>query len=126
MDSSALLSAIASDEASLDWFKLPLIVATALVVVGLIVEYWPEFEKFDLRQYNPDLIKTLIGGIVVTGAIAAEVLLTFFAQGAETKLRNDNKAYVSLLETEAYDANIKAEQLRSENLAFERILVDRT
>jgi hypothetical protein len=119
MDASALLSAISTDERSVDWFKLPLIASTAVVVGGLIIEYWPEAEKFALRQPNPDLYKMLFGGIVVTIAIAAEVLLTFFAQGAETKLRNDNKSYVTLLEKEASDTALKAEQLKAENLELE-------
>jgi hypothetical protein len=132
MDRSALLSAISRDEISLDWYKLPIICATAIVVIGLILEYWPEFEKFDFRQYNPDLVKTLVGGIIVTGAIAAEVLLTFFAQGAETALRNDNKGYISLLEKEASDADershdleLKTEELKSKNLALEKEIAPR-
>lgn len=74
MDASALLNAISTDERSVDWFKLPLIAATAFVVFGLIFEYWPEAEKFDLRQPNPDLYKTLFGGIVVT----MQLLLRFY------------------------------------------------
>lgn len=126
MDKSALLSAISRDELSLDWYKLPLICATALVVIGLVLEYWPEFERFDIRQYNPDLVKTLVGGIIVTAAIGGEVLLTFFAQGAETALRTDNKSYVSLIEKEASDAERETEVLRATNLELEKAISPRT
>jgi hypothetical protein len=125
VSASALLSAISTDEKSVDWFKLPLILVTALVVIGLVIEYWPEIEKLHWKQPNPDLNKMLFGGLVVTIAIAAEVLITFFAQRAETKLRNDNNSYVSLLEKEASDANLKAETLKSKNLELERIMVPR-
>ena len=132
MDKSALLSAIARDELSLDWFKLPLIAATSLVAIGLVIEYWPEFEKFDLRQYNPDLIKALVGGIIVTLAIAVEVLLTFFAQRAETTLRTDNESYIGLLKKEASEADEHAhlleketQQLRAANLALEAEIAPR-
>lgn len=106
-------------ETSLRSLGIGLIVATAFIVVGLLIEYWPDLRRLDRRQPNPDLLQEVVGGILVTLAIAGELLLQFQAFRAETTLRYVNDRIVSELNREnlLLAKQVAPRRLTPENIA---------
>jgi hypothetical protein len=111
MDTSAFVKAIAADESWLDSLTPWLVVASFIVIVGLVIELWPDAKKLHWWHWDGDLFMEAVGGAIVTLGIAGELMLAILASRAETALRKDNGQYVALLEKET-------ETLREQNLAL--------
>lgn len=118
MDSLALEATISSAESSLDALGWALIGVTLLIAVGLAIECWPDWQKVDRRQPNPDLWMELGGAALITVAIVAEFVIQLKAFSAETTLRTSNHAYVAGLQ-------LRAEQLKHENLQLQKLMMAR-
>ena len=102
-------------ERSLDFWGVMLLLATALVVVGLVAEYWHDINKFwmllrwPMALFPREELMRLVGGILVTIGIGGELLFTYRASRVETELRNNNHRIEALLTKEAGDPKISAE-----------------
>ncbi len=85
MDPSALESVSKSLESRLDFWGVLLLVATCLVVAGLILEYWHEVADFFSEVQRPAAAfpwaraREMLGAILVTVGVAGELLFTFEA-----------------------------------------------
>jgi hypothetical protein len=120
MDLSALESISKALEKSLDFWGLMLLLATALVVTGLVIEYWHDVQEFWMRLTWPmasfpwDKFTALAGGILVTIGVALELLFTFEASRVETQLRENIHKIEALLTQEAGDAADSAKTAHAE------------
>lgn len=116
MDASALERAIATAEKSFDCWSFWLLIATLIVVVGLVVEYFPDIRKLlTERPIDRMLLIEMIGGVLVTVGVAGELGVQFFQSAAETSLRDANHRYVALLQQ-------NTEGLRKANIASQQAL----
>jgi hypothetical protein len=107
MDLSVLQRDVNNLEASLDSLEVCLLVATGLVVLGLILEYWHEIPEAinELRKaWSWKPICIIAGGILITLGVAGELYVQFIASGRETALRKANDAVFAGLNTEAAKA----------------------
>ncbi|HXJ93288.1 MAG TPA: hypothetical protein VMT20_10460 [Terriglobia bacterium] len=124
MDASALESALKALEASLsslatklDVLSYVLAFFTAVVVVGLVVEYNVDFREFftgrprDRRKHWP----VVVGGIMVILGVSGELVCTFWSFKVESdmritssKIENVLKAEISLTGRSAVDAAVAA------------------
>ncbi|HME34965.1 MAG TPA: hypothetical protein VKF84_06980 [Candidatus Sulfotelmatobacter sp.] len=120
MELSALESISKALEKSLDFWGLMLLFFTALVVVGLVVEYWHDVQEFWTRLTWPmasfpwDKFTALAGGILVTIGVAGELLVTYKASLVETQLRENSHKIETLLTQEAGDAATSAKTAHDE------------
>ncbi|MBZ5729044.1 MAG: hypothetical protein LAP87_29215 [Acidobacteriia bacterium] len=74
MDISSLERIARSLEASLDCWTTWLTVATLLVVIGLILEYWYEVKKLATeRPFKWRAFQELAGAVLVTLGVAGEL-----------------------------------------------------
>lgn len=113
MAASALEKAISTAEASVDSLSWWLLIATLVVVVGLIVEYSPDVKKLLTdRPLNRKLLVEMAGGVLVTIGVTGELAVQGFQSKADTRLRDANRLYVSFLHSEALS-------LEAANLALE-------
>jgi hypothetical protein len=122
MDITDLQSIASEAEKTLDTLGICVLVASAAVVIGLAIEYIPEIKRIDRRQPNPDLLQGVIGGIVVTVAIAAELGFQFWASRTETTLRTTNHQIVALMSTRASALEKETETLRQSNIEAQKEL----
>jgi hypothetical protein len=118
MDSATLERSIRSRENSLDSLETLLAVMTALVVVGLVLEYWHEIPEAiaDLRRARRILWKPvciIAGAILITVGVGGELLVQFFASGTQTELRSDNHQVEILLGERAAQAQLDTQRLRA-------------
>lgn len=98
MDASALAKTVSSAEKSIDALYPWLFGATAVVVLGLAVEYWPAIrELFSERPLNRRLLIEMIGGVLVIVGVAGELVVQSFQHSAETALRIANDQYTASL-----------------------------
>lgn len=98
MDASALESSISTAEKSLDFWSSWFLGATLVVVIGLVVEYFPNIRGLLAeRPINRKLLVEIIGGALITIGVAGELGVQFFQSNAETSLRTSNHQYVGLL-----------------------------
>ena len=112
MDTSAFERTINTLEASLDSLEVWLLFMTALVVIGLVLEYWYEIpEAIDqLRKawsWKPILV--IVGGILITVGVAGELVVQRLASRKETDLRKANDAVFAVLNTKAGNAKASAD-----------------
>jgi hypothetical protein len=120
MDSSALEIISKALESSLDFWGLLLLISTAVVVAGLIVEYRDETSEFwtlcrwPMSSFPWHKFRGLLGGILVTIGVAGELAFTYTASRVETKLRDNNHHVVSSLQTTISQNNLEAQRLRKE------------
>jgi multidrug efflux pump subunit AcrA (membrane-fusion protein) len=120
MDLSALESISKALEKSLDFWGLLLLLSTAVVVFGLVVEYWHDVEEFWLIAHWPmaafpwDKFKTLVGGILVTIGVAGELIVTYKASRVETQLRENSHRIEAFLTQQAGDAVQSAKMAHAE------------
>jgi hypothetical protein len=120
MDLSALESISKAREESLDFWGLMLLLATALVVIGLVVEYWHDVQEFWVRLTWPmasfpwDKFTALAGGILVTIGVAGELLVTYKASRVETQLRENSHRIETFLTQQAGDAATSAKTAHEE------------
>lgn len=124
MDLSALAKAIATDESWLDFLTPFLIGASAAVVVALIIEQWPDFGKLHWHHWDNDKFLEILGGTCVAIFITSELLITFLASRAETRLRADNSAYETALQGAAAEANKSAAEANKRAAALEKEAAD--
>jgi hypothetical protein len=103
MDLSTLERSIDALETSLDSLAAWLLFWTALVVVGLIIEYVPEFVELR-RDVKRKKLFTLVGGVLITVGVAGELAVEFKASRVETTLRSQSRKYEGLLNEKAGDA----------------------
>ena len=103
MDSLALASSIKSLERSADSLSGWLTFFTALVVIGLILEYWKDVTGI-FRSFEWPKLRAVIGGILVTVGGAGELFIGFRASTVETKLRSANAETFASLNKEAGEA----------------------
>jgi hypothetical protein len=120
MDLSALESISKALEESLDFWGLMLLLATALVVIGLVIEYWHDVQEFWVRLTWPmasfpwDKFTALVGGILVTIGVAGELFVTYKASRVETKLRDNSHKIEAFLTQKAGDAATSAKTAHDE------------
>src|SRR5271156_6009792 len=91
---TSLESSISRLDGSFGRVEFWLFVATALVVAGLVVEYWDDLhglvEKIRRRHSIPwQLVRAVAGGILVTIGVAWELVEEVNAFNIEGKLRAD-------------------------------------
>jgi len=116
MDLSALERVSKALEKSLDLWGLLLLGATAVVVFGLVIEYWHDAKEFwtivhwPMAAFPLDKFKTLLGGILVTLGVAGELLFTYKASRVETDLRNNSHRIEALLTRQSGDAKDSAQK----------------
>ena len=114
MDPSALESVSRSFESSLDWWGAFILVSTAVVAIGLVIEYWEPIREFIEEWRRPAAafpwrkFMGLTGGILVTVGVVGEFWGTYKAFRIETKLRDNNHQIEGLLNKEADEARQKA------------------
>ncbi len=115
MDLPSLENAIKALENSLDSLGVWLTVWTALVVVGLIVEFAEDLkELLTERPFKWRLFRTMVGGLLITIGVAGELFVQFRASKVETDLRTDSHQVEALLNKQAADANKEAGDARNE------------
>jgi len=115
MDLPALETAIKILEKSLDSLGVWLAVWTALVVVGLIVEFAEDVkELITERPFKWRLFRTMVGGFLITVGVGGELFIQFRASKIETDLRTDSHQVEALLNKQAADANKEAGDARRE------------
>src|SRR5216684_9071781 len=112
-DIDSLRRTITALEGHIGSLEIWLAVMTALVVIGLILEYIPEireeFKTFrEKRTLKPLLI--MAGAILITVGVAGELVVQFRASNDETALRNANDQVFAALNTEAATARKEASE----------------
>jgi hypothetical protein len=116
MDLPALETAIKALERSLDSLGVWLAAWTALVVVGLIVEFGEDLRELIVeRPFKWRLFRAMVGGLLITVGVAGELFVQFKAAKVETKLRADSHEIEARLNKEAADANKEAADARKES-----------
>ena len=143
---SEINASIKSLESALDMVGLRLAIATAAVVVGLLIEYFLDVKELavavfrsirfrrmvELRSIETKVWLTLLGGVFVTAGVAFELKYEFKTSALESALQVENEKAASLLNDKASEADERSqeailaqEQLRNENLRLqERIAVE--
>jgi hypothetical protein len=107
--------AIQSLERQVDVLSSWLVFWTALVVLGLMMEYGSDFAKWKPRNLkNPRSfiwvpIWGITGGILVVGGVAGELYIGVTASRVESHLRDDNHQNEAWLTKEAGDAKNSAD-----------------
>src|ERR1700737_4823955 len=115
MDLPTLETAIKALEKSLDSLGVWLAVSTALVVVGLIVEFAEDLrELITERPFKWRLLRTMVGGLLITIGVAGELFIQFRASKVETEIRTDSQQVEALLNKQDADANKEAAHARNE------------
>ena len=115
MDLPTLETAINALEKSLDSLGVWLLVWTALVVVGLIVEFAEDLrELITERPFKWRLLRTMVGGLLITIGVAGELFVQFRASKVETELRTNSHEIEAQLNKQAAEANKEAGNARSE------------
>src|SRR5262245_55332600 len=111
LDVPSLQQTIHDLEDSLDRLEIWLTAMTALVVLGLVLEYWHEIPEAiaKLKQaWSWKSFLVVAGGILITVGVAGELAVQFYASRKETKLRETNDSAFSILNTKAAEANERA------------------
>ncbi|OFV95545.1 MAG: hypothetical protein A3H28_05815 [Acidobacteria bacterium RIFCSPLOWO2_02_FULL_61_28] len=80
---------------------------TAIVVIGLLIEYVPEFIE-RLKEIDKRSLHTKIGGILITVGVAGELFVGVIASSKETNLRNVTDSITASLNQEAAGARKEA------------------
>jgi hypothetical protein len=107
MDLSALERNITNLETSLDSLEHWLAFMTALVVLGLVLEYWHELpEAIDAlkKAWSWKPLCIISGAILITVGVAGELFVQSLASRKETGLRKANDAVFAGLNAEAAKA----------------------
>jgi hypothetical protein len=116
MDLPAVETTIKALERYLDSLGVWLTVWTALVVVGLIVEFAEDLKELIAeRPFRWRLFRGIVGGLLITVGVAGELFVQFKAAKVETELRADSHEIEARLNKEAADANKQAADARNES-----------
>jgi hypothetical protein len=129
MDLSALERIISSLERSLDSLEILLFWMTALVVIGLVVEYWHEIpdEIKKLREARRFLwrpVCVIVGGILITVGVGGELVVQFIAGDKQTDLRRLNHRIEYELRARAEEARQKANEADERARGFQAQIAD--
>lgn len=122
MDLPQLENAIKALEQRLDSLGVWLIVSTAVVVLGLILEFAFDEDLKRLiteRPFKWRLFLTIVGVFLITIGVAGELFVQFKASKVETNLRTNSHQVEALLNRLAAEANKKAEGERLARLQLE-------
>src|ERR1700683_2444115 len=130
--------AIAPLERSFDRIEILLFAATALVVLGLVIEYWDDARRIidSIRNKRPipgHLALVAAGAIMVTAGVAWELVEEIQAAHVESVLRTDSDGVIAVLtstqsnsvariaqaDARAHQADEKAEAERLERVRLE-------
>lgn len=134
IDIDSLRRAITTLEGRIDSLEIWLAVMTAVVVIGLILEYIPEireeFKSFrEKRTWKPLLITA--GAVLITVGVAGELLVQFRASHDESALRSANDQVFAALNTaaatarkEASEVSERAAQDEKDEAALKKIAAD--
>jgi hypothetical protein len=115
MDLPSLELKITALERSLDSWQSWLFVATLLVVVGLVLEYWHEVgELLKARPVEWKSVQQIIGAVFVIAGVAGELGVQYRASAVETKLRSASHGVESILKTSAETARSTAAGFQSQ------------
>jgi|SRR5712691_9124339 len=104
MDPPSLQESIRNLETSLGSLERWLAFMTALVVLGLVLEYWhelPEAIATLKRTWSWKPLCSIAGAILITVGVSGELAVQFIASGRETTLRKVNDAVFAGLNNEA-------------------------
>jgi hypothetical protein len=139
MDLSSLESTARQLEALIDGLERVLFTFTALVVAGLVLEYWHDIAEFIEEWKRPAALfpwkkfMELSGGILVVIGVAGELGTQSCLSIEESAFRVNSHKVEGLLNDKAGFADQKAEtarlaqeQLRAENLRLEAIIQPRS
>jgi hypothetical protein len=123
MGTPQLQTDIRALEILLDRIGFWMAVSTALVVLGLILEYWDEIrdliERIKKRPPFPwKKLLGIVGGVLVTVGVTGELLLQFKGSRIEDVLRAKNHQVEGVLSKEAEDAKVRSETLAGENISL--------
>lgn len=100
-------------ERSLDSLAKWLELFTALVVLGLVVEYTPDVIDAIMGHA---VYPHIIGGILITIGVVGELVISFWASRLDGKLRDVNNSSLE-------EANARSKQLEHENLILQSDLL---
>lgn len=98
----ALEASLSRLETTLTILSVALLVSTGVVVIGLFIEYRPDFKEFiwgrprDRRGSWP----VVIGGIMVILGVSGELVCSFWALKVESKIRTTNSKIEDVLRSE--------------------------
>src|SRR6476660_6769146 len=109
MDISTLENARNAFERSLDSLSVWLAFWTALVAIGLVVEYIPSIVE-DAKKRDWKFWLKLSGAILITVGVAGEFAIEARSLTIETGLRGSNHRIEELLNSEAGTASKAAEK----------------
>lgn len=125
LNSEEIIGIKASLERSIDFLSVWMHGFTAVVAVGLIIEYRDPFIKF-WHTHDLNYIRNAIGGIMVTIGVAGELLIGFRASSKDGRLRMANSvlalrsADLIASQSERIAAlNLQAERERKERIQLE-------
>jgi hypothetical protein len=130
MDLSTLERSIKSLEASLDSFETLLAWMTALVVIGLVIEYWHEIPEAieEVREARKLLWKpacVILGAILITVGVAGELAVQFLASRKQGDLRSANRQIEGVLTAQAETARQKANEADERAINLQTVLLPR-
>lgn len=100
---------ISTLESILDYWSTWLEVATLLVVLGLLIEYW--YDVRELCKERPFRWKSfvkLFGAVLVTVGVAGELFVQWKASSVDTHLRGANHQVEGILNQQTEDAKREA------------------
>lgn len=130
MDLSTLERSVKSLERSLDSFETLLAWMTALVVIGLVIEYWHEIPEAinEVREVRKVLWQpacVILGAILITVGVAGELAVQFFASRKQGDLRTTNHQIEGLLTAQAAAARQKASEADERAINLQTVLLPR-
>ena len=130
IDFSKLEGLVKSLNDSLGPVGVKLSVATAAVVIGLLIEYADDIREgvtalrkdiqgrspfLNVRSLDSKVKRTLLGGLLVTGGVAFELVYEYNASVIEGQLQSANGQIVAFLNAKAHDAEVTTGQLDAAN-----------
>jgi len=129
MSPEELQQSIKQLESALDNLGVWLLVAIALVVLGLVLEYAHQIPE-SIATYKKERtiwpLLVIVGGILITVGVAGELLIQHLASPKETALRKANDELVGLLNLKTANALQEAARLGkvAEDEKLERIKLE--
>ncbi len=134
---SEIAASIKRLESALESGSQRLAIATALVVLGLLIEYFDDvlevivaavrsarFGRFsDLRSLERKVVITVVGGVFVTAGVAAELRYEYKIGILESGLEAENGKLIAFLNEKASAADERSEILKkaTEDERFKRV-----
>ena len=101
-------------ETSLDSLGFWMVVLSVVALLGILIEYAPEFINKLRKTKASSSLHTIIGGALIIFGVTGELFVGTKASGVETRLRSVNDSIAAIFNTEAANAR------RDAGLAVER------